>query len=86
MVTVLDELLTSTAGNSFFKVKVSRKTQGALIGELHGLLKEKHNAILVSWEGAREEGERGVLVNPPVDLRVQAGDVLVVIADKKVRL
>jgi len=85
MVAVLDELLTSTSGNSFFKVKVSRRHQGASIGELHSLLKTRHNAILISWErGAGEERE--FEVNPPVDLQVQTGDLLVVIADRKVKL
>ena len=85
MVTVLDELLTSTSGNSFFKVKIGRRFEGTSVGDLHDIIKRKHNAILISWE--RGEGpDREVSVNPPVDLEVQFGDLLVVIADRKVRL
>jgi len=85
MVSLLDELLTSTAGNSFYKVKVGRKVQGTTVGDLHALLKRKYKAILVSWE--RGEGEdKQYEVNPSVDIRVQKGDLLVVIAKKKVKL
>ena len=85
MVAVLDDILTSTSGNSFFKIIIPPRLTGTTIGELHAMLKRRHKAILVSME--RGEGnERRVRVNPPVTLSVEPGDVLVVIAEKKVRL
>lgn len=85
MVAVLDDILTSTTGNAFYKLVVPRRLEGTTVGELHTRLKVKRGAILVSWE--RGEGaERQFKVNPPVDLQVAHRDVLVVIADKPVKL
>ncbi len=81
---VLNDILSSTRGNAFHKITVPPDWDGQAIGALHQLLKERHGAILVSWE--REvpvsggDPLREVEVNPHVDRVVSKGDVLVVIA------
>ena len=87
---VLNDVLSSTRGNGFHKVRVGAATAGRSIGELHQLLKEQHGAILVSWERdipvSGGEPMREVEVNPEVTRRVEAGDALVVIAERPFRL
>ncbi len=85
MVAVLDDILTSTTGNAFYKIRVPRGFAGTTIGELHSRLKMKRGAILVSWERG-VGGERQFKVNPPVELQVEQGDTLVVIAGQPVTL
>jgi voltage-gated potassium channel len=85
MVMVLDDILTATRGNSFYKVRVPRRYSGQTIAQLHASLKAESGAILVSWE--RGAGaEREFVVNPPVDLVIRQDDVLVVIARQPVKL
>lgn len=81
--TVLNDILSTTDGNAFDRVEVPSHLAGRTIGELHTHLKETHGAILVSWarESADDVVSRRARVNPPVDLVVEAGDSLVVIAD-----
>lgn len=85
MVAVLDDILTSTTGNAFYKLQVPRSLAGTSIGDLHSYLKVKRGAILVSWERGTG-GERQFKVNPPIDLEVEQGDTLVVIAGQPVKL
>jgi voltage-gated potassium channel len=81
---VLNDILTTESGNAFHKVTLPRSVEGRSIGELHNTLKADHGAILVSWE--RHGNAAEVQVNPPPELKVEAGDVLVVIADGPIRL
>lgn len=81
LVSVLDDILSSHGGNAFHKVTVPAGLAGQSIGDLHLLLKRDHGAILVSWE---HEGE--VVVNPGIRTLVSKGDLLVVIADHRIRL
>ncbi len=81
LVAVLDDILTSHGGHAFHKVTVPASMAGLGVGEVHTVLKRDHNAILVS----RESGGR-VEVNPSIDEVVAAGDLLVVIADHRIRL
>ena len=78
---VLNDILSTAEGNAFHKIRVGRRHAGRTIGELHSLLKEAHNAILVSWE--REDPETGrprVVVNPDINTVTAPDDLLVVIA------
>ena len=84
---VLNDILTTSEGNAFHKVRVSAAQAGRSIGDLHALLKERHGAILVSWERDDDTGRTvETRVNPPVDLIVEKGDILVVISNRVVRL
>ena len=84
---VLNDILSTAEGNAFHKVRIGRRHAGRTIGELHAMLKDDHNAILVSWE--RDDpstGRADVVVNPDVDTVVAQDDLLVVISKKIVRL
>lgn len=90
---VLNDILSTTSGNAFHRVDVPKRLDGKTIAELHILLKQQHEAILVSWERVvgpgRREGDapkREVEVNPSATRKVQTGDTLVVIAEERVRL
>lgn len=86
LVSALDEVLTTEAGNAFYTVRVPASWAGRTIAELHRLLHERHEAILVSHECAQgSEGAQGVQVNPPPDRVVKEGDSLLVLAHSEVR-
>ena len=86
--TVLNDILSTTEGNAFDRVEVPSQLAGRTIGELHTHLKQTHGAILVSWARESEDDAlaRRARVNPPVNLVVEAGDSLVVIADAPFKL
>jgi len=85
LVATFDEILSTRYGNAFYKVAVTEKHAGTAVGKLHQLLKEQHDAVLVSLEREADEGPQ-VTVNPASDMTVQAGDSLVVIAHRRVTL
>jgi len=85
LVRVLDDILSATSGHAFHKVRIPPKFADSTIGELHTLLKQDHQAILVSWEG-HDAGELVTRVNPSSTRRVAEGDVLVVIGASAPRL
>ena len=82
LVRVVDEILTTRYGNAFQKVVVGRNSGGQTIRELHGTLKDEHNAVLVAHIRCDGELETSVDVNPPGSVVVDGGDRLVVIAEK----
>ncbi len=83
LVKTLDEILSIRYGNAFYKAEVPPEHVGKTIADLSHLLRTAHEAILVSLE--RGTGaDYQVKVNPPVDMRVEAGDRLVVIAERPV--
>ena len=83
LVKTLDEILSIRYGNAFYKADVPPEHVGKTIADLSHLLRTAHEAILVSLErGTGSDYE--VKVNPPVDMRVEAGDRLVVIAERPV--
>ena len=86
LVQVVDEILTARYGSSFQKVVVGSASAGQSIGELHTRLKLEQAAILVAWIRCEEGEEAEVVVNPDVDVRVQRGDRLVVVALKPPKL
>jgi len=84
---VLNDILSTAEGNAFHKVRVGAAHAGQTIGALHDVLKQRQNAILVSWQREDDRGQTlSTQVNPPVDLVVQEGDILVVISNRVVRL
>ncbi|MBE7453088.1 MAG: NAD-binding protein [Kofleriaceae bacterium] len=86
LVDVLDEILTINYGNAFHKVALPAALVGRTVGELHRELKERHNAILVSLERPGPSKNPDLLVNPPVDATIEAGDRALVIADHDITL
>ncbi|MDF1564515.1 MAG: NAD-binding protein [Deltaproteobacteria bacterium] len=85
LVATFDEILSARYGNAFHKVTVGEAQAGQSIGDLHRSLKKEHDAVLVSLE-RMEAGSPKVTVNPPSELVVNAGDALVVIARRPVKL
>jgi voltage-gated potassium channel len=84
---VLNDILSTTDGNAFHKVRVGPGFAGSTIGALHSVLKTRQNAILVSWERSDENGRTlETMVNPPSDMVVQQDDLLVVISNQVVHL
>lgn len=79
--TVLHDILSYEEGNGLHTIEVSKRRAGTDLGTLFHELKARHDALLVSWEHAGE-----VVVNPPLDAVVQAGDRLIVVAPKRPRL
>ncbi|MCO4746014.1 MAG: NAD-binding protein [Proteobacteria bacterium] len=81
IVGVMDEILTADHGNGFHTVRVPAAFEGRTIAELHLLLVQEHEAILVSHKTGDE-----TTVNPPPGRVVRDGDELVVLARGRVRL
>ncbi len=86
LVQVVDELLTARYGSSFQKVEVGPEYAGRTVGELHGTLKREQQAILIAWIRCVDGKEAEVVVNPAIDVEVQRGDRLVVVAREAPRL
>jgi voltage-gated potassium channel len=76
---VLKDILSTSEGNAFHKVKVKKSHVGRSIGQLHTELKAKRDLILVALERSTGRTDRKIIVNPPSDEIVVSGDVLVVI-------
>ena len=85
LVRVIDEVLSSRYGNSFHKVALPAPWVGREVRDLFVVLKERHDALLVSVEAPRD-GKRATLLNPPLDHVLEPGSVLVVIATHPVAL
>jgi voltage-gated potassium channel len=86
LVRVFDEILSARSGNAFHKIVLPDSWIGRPVRELFAELKEKHDAVLVSIEAARD-GKRGeTLVNPSLDHAIERTSVVVVIARGPVTL
>jgi len=80
---VLDEILTSRHGNTFHKVAVDQAWHGWTVGRIYAELKATHEAVLVGLERTSkngDDGDEGIIVNPPSELTVEADDVLLLIS------
>lgn len=86
LVAVLDDILTSTRGNAFYKVRIPSHLPPRTVREWHALLASDHDAILVSVEWWLAEGRYRTEVNPPSTASVEERDRLVVIARRPVVL
>ncbi|MCB9679733.1 MAG: ion transporter [Alphaproteobacteria bacterium] len=71
LVAVLDEILTSKRGNSFFSVRAPASWDGRPVSELLPVLHAQHRAVLISVGGD---------VNPGPEHVVRTGEVIVVLA------
>ena len=76
---VLKDILSTSEGNAFHKLKVKKSQIGRTVGQLHSELKVKRDMILVALERSRPGSERSIIVNPGSDELIGAGNVLVVI-------
>ena len=87
IVGVLRELLTSKWGNQFFKIEVPEKWADLTVAEARDRLMKKHKAILVALETPLEGKHTGQTdVNPGNDVRLQPGQLLVIIARQQPRI
>ena len=77
MVPVFNELFTRGWGNAFFKKPLPEELHDADVREAMLWLKEKWDAILLAVD---RPGRQKPIVNPPTDLKLQQGDMLVLIA------
>lgn len=80
LVHVLNDLLSASHGNAFYKATLPASWVGLTVGEVHRQLKERHNAILVGVERPVPGKHCQDQVNPPSDWVFQGDDRLVVIA------
>ncbi len=78
---VITDLLTPSAGNALHTLELPRAWAGQTVLQVGQELKRSHDAVLVSVERPGEPSR----VNPPGELRLAAGDRLVVIAHGPVR-
>ena len=82
IVRVLDEILTSTYGNTLHKVSVNEAWVGLDVGKLTTLLKETHEAVLIAVEHSQPvSSQPAIEVNPPSSRVVLADDVLLLLSD-----
>jgi voltage-gated potassium channel len=86
IVTMMEELLTATYGNQFFKLEVPKYYQGKTVAEVGLDLRTHHRAMLLALETQRPDRGRAVRLNPDHDEQIQPDDLLVVIAVKRPRL
>jgi voltage-gated potassium channel len=71
LVKVLDELLTATRGNQFFRADVPSELVGLPVDEAMSRLKREYDATLIAvYRGENKE----VLVNPDRDLELESSD------------
>lgn len=83
---LLDDLLSVRKGSAFYKAELPARLGGRTVGELFAWLKETHDAVLISVERPRSSGGVDEHINPPTGLRLEGGDVLVVVARQPVTL
>ena len=87
IVAVLKELLTSKWGNQFYKIDVPEHWVGREVREVRRELQDDHEAILVALETSVEGRHSGAMnVNPGASTVLEAGQLLVVIADRQPRI
>lgn len=87
IVGVLKELLTSQWGNQFYKIAAPDEWVGETVASVRSRLQEKHRAILIAVETPVEGRRSGeTVVNPESEHEIQAGQLLVVIADHTLRI
>ncbi|MEL6181826.1 MAG: hypothetical protein AAFS10_22895, partial [Myxococcota bacterium] len=83
IIPMIDELLTSSSGNEFFKVQLPERLANKPVRDVERILREDYNATLVGIEHVEEDydGKR-IQVNPPVNQFLAPGTLLIVIAEK----
>jgi voltage-gated potassium channel len=81
LVTVMDELLTATRGNQFYKIPAFKKVVGKCVTDAISIIKKKHDGILVSIEQSGKQSK--TITNPPGDYIIMKDDYLIIIAGKE---
>ncbi len=79
IIPILDELLTSRYGNTFFKMRVPFLWVGKKVSEIIPILKNDYEAMLLALESGSTHKS---LVNPPSGTVLDKDDQLVIIAEK----
>ncbi|MGM0595955.1 MAG: TrkA-related ion transporter [Myxococcota bacterium] len=94
LVKVMDELLTSTRGNQFYKTKAPGEIIGLKLKDALGIIKEQYDGIIFSIEtedippgGEPKENiqmvsSRRIITNPPNDYVIKEDDAIIIIAEK----
>jgi len=81
VVAVLDELLTSDLGNNIYKAPAPVEWFGKDVGWVMQRIKGEHDALFISLERSGSKGDKPrVLVNPPLQEKVEKGDYLIFLA------
>jgi voltage-gated potassium channel len=90
LVSVMDELLTATRGNQFYKIDLPKHLVGITIKKALTLIKVEVNAILISIEitkmkkKSKEDKEKiptpEIITNPPHSYKFKENDKLILIA------
>jgi voltage-gated potassium channel len=86
LVRVFDEILSSRYGNSFHKIALPDAWTGRTIRDLFVVLKEQHDAVLVSIEAVTSGNRSEPHVNPPLDHRIEPNSRIVVLARAEITL
>jgi voltage-gated potassium channel len=85
LVAVMDILLSTSYGSSFYRSQLPESWAGKTVGWVHVHLKERYEAILVSIE-SQAGGQRALAVNPKSSQLIRSGDVALVISEKPPKL
>ena len=80
LIKIVDELLTASRGNQFYKIALPAHLSGKTFFEALIDIKKTHNSILVAVESSRADGTRELSTNPPNERVLDAADSLVLIA------
>jgi len=82
VIKIVDELLTASRGNQFYKIPVPGELVGKTFFDALVELKKSRDSILVAIESLRPEGHRELVTNPDAGRPLVEGDQLVLIAAK----
>ncbi len=85
VVKIVDELLTSTRGNQFYKIPLPEILLGKTFFDAMLHIKKSSDAILMAVEKVAPDETRTLLTNPPHDYVLEKLDELVVIATSEPR-
>lgn len=80
VIKVMDELLTASRGNQFYKISVPPSLVGKTFLEAFVKIKNEQDAIVMAVEATREDQNRIIYTNPPGNFKLEMGDELLVIS------
>jgi len=80
VIKIVDELLTASRGNQFYKIATPAHLVGKTFFEALLDIKKTKNSILVAVEAGRDESAPDLMTNPPSDYLLNPTDSLVLIA------
>ncbi len=82
IIKVMDELLTASMGNQFYKISVPASLVGKTFFDAFVQIKSEQDAIAMAVETTKEDGKRVIHTNPPGDFPLRHGDELLVICQR----